>query len=276
MLRERAGVVPGDGRHDVARPVARQLGAEHDRAARQVAAQPAGAAHDLVRVEVLAGAQVLQEGAAQVLLDLLLGLLDGDLGQAGDRRQVEELRRVRGRRRVAAQQQHGAHGLVARGDRHLRGDAGGHLGRPVLDAVADVAAQRVHDVLRHRVGRRPPAPTTAAAPRRGSDDGDRRAHRVGGQGGHPGEPVAAQDGVEHRQVHLPQPRHEGRRAAGGGRRPAGGRRLVEAARRGGACVVRSRRPEHPSSSRGRPQAVAVAASGCAWSTSSPDSPVRTR
>ena len=96
VLRERARVLAGDRRHDVARAVRGQLGAQHDRAARQVAAQAGGAPHDLVRVELVRlRAQLLQERAAQVLLDLLLGLLDRDLRERGDRREVEELGRVR-------------------------------------------------------------------------------------------------------------------------------------------------------------------------------------
>ena len=49
VLGERALVLTADRRHHVARPVARQLGAQHDRAAREVAAEPRGAARDLAR-----------------------------------------------------------------------------------------------------------------------------------------------------------------------------------------------------------------------------------
>ena len=93
MLGERARVLAGDRRHDVARPVGGQLGAQHDRAAREVAAEPAGAADDLGRVHVRPRAQLLEERAAQVLLDLLARLLDRHLGEAGDRREVQELER---------------------------------------------------------------------------------------------------------------------------------------------------------------------------------------
>ena len=62
--------------------------------ARQVAAQAPRAAHDLARLEVGARAQVLEERAAQVLLDLLLGLLDRHLGERGDGREVQEVARL--------------------------------------------------------------------------------------------------------------------------------------------------------------------------------------
>ena len=103
---ERARVLAGDRRHHVARPVGRQLRAQHDRAARQVAAQPRGAADDLVAGRgPAARAQLLQERAAQVLLDLLLGLLDRHLGERGHGGQVQELgapRRGRSRREQRA------------------------------------------------------------------------------------------------------------------------------------------------------------------------------
>src|SRR5215213_1829137 len=66
VLRERAGMVPGDRRDDVARPVGAELRAQHDDAAREVAAQPRGAAHDLAGLDLAARAQVLEEGAAEV------------------------------------------------------------------------------------------------------------------------------------------------------------------------------------------------------------------
>ena len=194
-----------------------------------------------MRVEVLAGAQVLEEGAAQVLLDLLLGLLDGDLGQACDRRQVEELRRVGGGGAgpLSSSTAPTASSPEAIGTSAAT-SAGTSAGRS-LHAVADVAPQRA---TTSSAPPRRPAGATAAAPRRGRTMATGAAHRVGGQGGHPGEPVAAQDGVEHRQVHLAQPRHERRPPARGGAPPAAASR--EAARRDGAHVVRSRRPEHPS------------------------------
>ena len=153
VLGQRAGLVTGDRRDHVARAVGRQLGAEHDGASRQVAAQACGAAHDLARLEVWPRAQVLQEGAAQVLLDLLLGLLDGDLGQARDRGEVQEVRRLGirprpGRVRIA-QQHDRADDVVARLDRDLGRQRLGDLRRAVPDAVGDVAPHLLQDLLAH-------------------------------------------------------------------------------------------------------------------------------
>ena len=128
VLGQRARVLPRDRRHDVPRAVRRELRAQRDRAAREVAAEPGGPPQHLVGLEVVASAQLLQERAAQVLLDLQPRLLDGDLGQARDRRDVQELERV-GRRLVVAEQQHRAELLVAGGDRHLGHDAGRDRGR---------------------------------------------------------------------------------------------------------------------------------------------------
>ena len=158
VLRQRARVLPGDRGHDVARAVRRELRAEHDRAAREVAAQPGGAAHDLVRVELVGlGAQLLEERAAQVLLDLLLGLLDGDLGERRDGGEVQELERVLAERGGLAEREHVADHLVAGGDRHLGRDAGRALLAPVADVAAEHAARR-----RRRRG------LVTAAPRRGT------------------------------------------------------------------------------------------------------------
>ncbi len=243
VLRERARMLARDRRDDVARPVGRQLRAQHDRAAREVAAEPRGAAHHLVRVELVRlGAQLLQERAAQVLLDLLLGLLDRDLGQRGDSGQVEELGRLRGRGRARLAEQHDrADHLVARRDRDLREDPRRDLRRAVLGAIAGVAAQRPE--VARAAGRR--HRRTQAR----DDDRHVRARGVGGELGDASEAVAPQHGVDHLQVDGPQPLDERHVAHGLGRRHRD-------------YATRS--------------AASAAAPGCACSVSSPDSPVRIR
>ena len=202
VLRERARVLARDRRDDVARPVGRQLRAQDDRAAREIAAEPGRPPHDVVRVELVRlGAQLLEERAAEVLLDLLLRLLHRDLRQRRDRRQVEELGRlgVELRGRVAEQQDAAEH-VVARRDRDLGEDARRHLDGPVLRPVADVPAQRRE------------IPRAAGRDRRGAeprhDDRHGRARRVGGELGDAAETVAAQHGVHHLQVDGPQPLDE--------------------------------------------------------------------
>ena len=74
------------------------------------------------------------------------------------------------------------------------------------------------------------------------------------------EAVAAQDGVDHLQVNGAQPLDEASGAAARG----GGLRLRESRR------LAARESISP------PRSCAAAASGWAWRTSSPDSPVRTR
>ncbi len=64
-----------------------------------------GAAHDVARVEVVAREQLLEEGAAKVLLGLVAGLGHRDLGERGDRRDVQVLAGVGA---ALAEQQHGA------------------------------------------------------------------------------------------------------------------------------------------------------------------------
>ena len=113
------GYSDGDQRHHVARALGRQLRAQHDGAAREVAAEPAGAAHDVGRVEpVRPLAQLLEERAADVLLDLLARLLDRDLGERGDGGEVQELDRL-GLRPAGREQHDAADPLVAGGDRDL-------------------------------------------------------------------------------------------------------------------------------------------------------------
>src|ERR671913_382593 len=74
----------------------------------------------LVGVELVGlGPQLLEEGAAQVLLDLLLGLLHGDLGERRHRGEVQELQRVLAERGLVAERQHVPDDLVAGRDRHL-------------------------------------------------------------------------------------------------------------------------------------------------------------
>ena len=198
VLRERARVLAGDRRHHVARPVGGQLGAQHDRAAREVAAEPARAAHDLHRVHVGPRAQLLQERAAQVLLDLLARLLDGHLGEAGHRREVEELERLLvGARRAAARARSSRHprrsgprrrcpeaptpGGRARGRRRSGAARRRRPGRPATAPPGPAAGSRSR-----RASPPPPRPARPrgrvrrrTAPRRPSSDGRRGAARRG-------------------------------------------------------------------------------------------------
>ena len=191
-----------DRRDDVARAVARELRAQRDGAAREVAAEPRGAPQHLAGVELARlRAQLLEERAAQVLLDLVLGLLDGDLGERGDGGEVEELGRLgRDRRARLAEHQHAADRLVARRDRHLGEHARRHLRGPVAHALAGVAAQRAE------VGRPAARADRGAEPRH--DDRDRRSAGVGGELRDAREPVAAQHGVDHLEMDGPQPLDE--------------------------------------------------------------------
>ena len=80
----------------------------HSATAPRLRSQPSRAARRTSSSGASAGAraQVLEERAAQVLLDLVARLLDGDLGQRGDRREVQVLRGLarsaRSRPRAAA------------------------------------------------------------------------------------------------------------------------------------------------------------------------------
>ena len=175
----------------------KELGAEDDRPAGEVAAQPCRPAHDLVGVELVGlGAQLLEKRAAQVLLHLLLGLLDRDLGERGHGGQVQELERVLGERLRLAQGEHVADHLVAGRDR----DLGGHAGRPLLAALAGVPAQHGQIGLR-AWGRRSPTPAR-------DDDRDVGAGGVRGELGHAAEPVAAEHGVHHLEVDAAEPLDE--------------------------------------------------------------------
>ena len=122
-------------------------------------------------IEVGARAQVLEERAAQVLLDLLARLLDRDLGQAGDRGDVQELERLRRRLGVAGQQQHRADELVAARDRRLarrrrpaRSPGGRGRGRRRSGAASSSGPS--------------PPPATRRGPEPRDDDRDRRARRA--------------------------------------------------------------------------------------------------
>ena len=78
------------------------IGAQPDSALAEVAPQPARPAHDVARVQVLPGQQLLEEGAAQVLLGLVAGLGHRDLGQRGHRGHVQVLAGVGPARRRAS------------------------------------------------------------------------------------------------------------------------------------------------------------------------------
>ena len=228
--------------------------------ARQVAAQARRAAHDLARLEVGPRAQVLQERAAQVLLDLLLGLLDGDLGQRGDGREVQELGGVRGRLGPPPRSSSTAPTTSSPDAIGTSAGSAGRHRRPAgrCTRSRDVAAQRPR-ACRLRGRRRPRA--TTAAPSRGTTIATGAAGRLGGQRGHALQAVAAQHGVDHPQVDRAQALDQRAGGRGGGRRSSGCSRRVVPARAPGAAQ--------------RAAAVA-AASGWAWRISSPDSPVRTR
>ena len=230
---------------DVARAVGAQLGAQHDDAARQVAAEPPGTAHDLARVQVGPRAQVLQERAAQVLLDLVPGLLDGDLGERRDRRQVQVLRGLRAAARArAGHQRDDPDDVVARRDRRLGHERGRHLDGPVLHAVGGVAAQRRQGGRGGRGGR---SRHRHAEPRH--DDGHRPPGRVAGQLGDAAEALAAEHRLDHAQMNGAQPSDE--RAA-----PA----AIGVGRAGGSPVVpRRRAPDHqwPTARRGGGRRVGV-------------------
>ena len=210
VLGERAGVVAGDRRDDVARAVGGQLGAERDDAAREVAAEPGGAAHDVARARGRR-ASAAPRGTSRA---------GCPRPPRGPRRRATSVRQATAARcrysaassaggAVAAEQQHGADELVAAADRRLGGDPVGHAGGPVADAVGDVAAQR------RRAGRPRPAGERGRAEAR-HDDRHGRAGRSRGEQRHALEAVAVQHGVDHLQVHLPQPRDDApsRRIAG--------------------------------------------------------------
>ena len=94
----------------------------HSTTAPRERSQPSRPARRTISTGSMSGprAQLLEERAAQVLLDLLARLLDGHLGQARDRREVQELERLAV---GLAEQQHAPDRLVARGDRDLAADA---------------------------------------------------------------------------------------------------------------------------------------------------------
>ena len=201
---------------------------------REVAAEPGRAPQHLVGLDVVTPAQLLQERPAQVLLDLQARLLDGDLGQAGHRGHVQELQRVgararprraAARRRAARRRWRSAPPRRRPAARRPRGRA---PARPRSGAAPTVSAT---------------GPEAAAAPRRGNDDRDHPAGLAGGELGHALEPVAAQHGIHHAQVHRSQPLHHGGPAVV----RVGLHRHVQYASfctRGGFCESR---PAHPPS-----------------------------
>jgi hypothetical protein len=237
VLRQRAGHLAGDRRHDVARAVGRQLGAEDHGASREVAAQPRGPADDVARLDVRPRAQVLEERAADVLLDLLLGLLDGDVGHRRDRGQVQELARLGAGLLDRADQRDDAEQLVARLDRRLGDDGIGQRRWTAPRALDHRAAQGPQHVLTV-----PPPP--GGAPRRrgaGTTIATGAAGGLGGQLGDPSQPLAAQDRVHHLQVDGP---------AGARRAPSGAsadpvRHRPASPRRHATSRRRPRRPGGP-------------------------------
>jgi hypothetical protein len=167
--------------------------------AREVAAEPARAAHDLDRVHVGPRAQLLQERAAQVLLDLLARLLDGHL--------VRQATAARCRNSSAVSSGSPSSStapdrLVARGDRDLAADERRHRARAAARAVADVARSAPTSAWRPATAPRPsardhdrdgrPAASAASsargrvprrtAPRRPSSGGRRGGRSTSGAG----------------------------------------------------------------------------------------------
>ena len=234
----------------MARPIGVQLGAERDRAAAEVAAEPCGAPHELVGRQAGPGAQILEKRAAQVLLDLVARLLDGDLGQRGDGGEVQVLRCLRGRGGRALEQQDAADHLVARGDRDLDRQAARRMRRAVGDTVADIAPQLGQPLAGRRPLRRD---RRGAEPRH--DDRDGAADGLGGKLGDALQAVAGQDRIDHPQMQPSQPFDEGGRCGGGGHprhlsglpreyasRP-GGRWCRLARTQGGRCAAGTSTPE---------------------------------
>ena len=160
--------------------------------------EPPGAAHDVGGLEVVARAELVDERAAQVVLDLLARLGERDLGETGDRREVQVFGGVRGRGLATPEQQDRPDELVAAADRRFGGDDDGHAGGPVADAVGHVAAQVVQSGV-------------LAAGERGraearNHDRHGRTRRLGGEPRDALQAVAVQHGLDHLQVHLPQAR----------------------------------------------------------------------
>ena len=195
------------------------------------------------RVHVGPRAQLLEERAAQVLLDLLARLLDGHLGEAGDRREVQELERLARRPRRAA-----ARAPIVSSPEAI-GTSPPTPGAPRRGGRAHVA-RRSGAARRRRPSRPATAPT---GPSRGIDDRDGRARRLRGQLGHAAEAFAGQHRVHHLQVDRAQALDEAAAGAAGSGRPAIG--SWAAPTTSYACAAKS---------------------GWACSVSSPDSPVRIR
>ena len=210
MLRERPGDVLGDRRHDVPRTVGVQLRAQRDRAAAEVAAQARAAAYELVGRQRAARAQVLEERAAQVLLDLVARLLDRDLGQRGDGREMQVLGGFAGGGRRAVEHEHRADGLVARRDRDLAGKPARRVRQAVLHEIGHIAAQ-----LRQALGRRLARRGHHRLAEARDDDRHRPADGVGGELCDTFEAIAGKHGVDHPQMQPPKPLDEGGRCRGG-------------------------------------------------------------
>ena len=160
----RPGWSPEIVRDDVARAVGAELRAEHDDAARQVAAQArrrgersraaprSGRARTSSRNEPRRFSSTSSRASS-----IATSVSDGD------RRDVEELaRRRRGALRGAAQQQDGADRVLTGRDRRLGDDARGHLGRAAADLLADVAPELLERLVVGLASPPPPSPRAAA------------------------------------------------------------------------------------------------------------------
>ena len=225
-------------RSDVPGALRGELGAQRHRPAAQVAAERGAAAQDVLGLRRPARAQLLEEAVAHRALGLSSPALDRHLRERGERGDLQDL--AGGGPAAGLHQQHAADDLPARRDRRLCRHAGRHRDRPPAAALDDVAPQRAE--VEPRAGRG----DRGIQPRH--HDHHRRARDAGGELGHLAEAAAAQHRLDHREVQ-------------------GAQRLRKGGRRGGLPgrpVVRS----HP--------ATSTAASGWAWSVSSPDSPVRMR
>jgi hypothetical protein len=182
-LRERAGQLGGDRRHQAARAAAVGVRAERHEPARQVASQPGRAPLHVGRIEIRPRQQLLQERAAQGLLGLVPGLHHGHLGQGRDRGHVQVLAGVRASR---AEQQHRPELTPARRDRHLRRHVGRALWAPAGQAGAHITLVA--------------CPPLKGDPQTGHDHGHRRAGVRGGDLRHALQPVPGQHGAHHLQV----------------------------------------------------------------------------
>ena len=132
-LGQGTGQLGADGGQQPAGAAVAGVGAQPDRALREVAAQPSGPPDQVALVDVGARQHLLHERAPERLLGLVAGLGHGHLGEGRHRGDVQVLPRGVVAR---AEQQHGAEILAAGDDRHLGGHLAGRVGRPPASLAA--------------------------------------------------------------------------------------------------------------------------------------------